>query len=86
MRALLLSVALLTACGAGPKPFADYPEECQLPALAKIQLAYTAELLFACKHYDSLDDCPNAPLIDERYQARFDEWENCNPADEEQTK
>ena len=71
-------LSTVTGCGAAQEPYADYPPECRLPALAKIQAAYASELLWACKDYPDLDGCPNAGIIDERYQVKFDAWEECN--------
>ena len=74
--AVLIGGFLLHACatlaGCGPTKPACAPEG----DLAKIEAAYVAEALEACRG-SNYDDCKALPALREKYQQKRDAWARC---------
>jgi len=75
----LLPALLLAACSADPLA-AEYPPGCRTADLPALSAEYTAALVWVCREYGSLDECPDEieQPISDRYAARFAQWERCD--------
>lgn len=67
-----LLATMLLACTLEPENHACAPEG----ELGKIEAAYVAEALQACRGH-GYDDCPKLPAIREKYQKARDAWVQC---------